>query len=342
MRTPIKQSLNDGENHKMNAFKNKKTLIIGGAGFIGSHLADFLSESTKKLVIVDAFIENSGANEKNLSVIQSKNIPVIRKNLHDIESWGEIIADMDLIFNLASLNAHKESMQNPFLDYQRNAAVHLNFIRYCRSLNRPLKIIFTSTRSVYGAAGANPAKETAQTQPRDFYSLHTLLAEHYYRLSGHERISVCCVRFSNTFGPKMRLRGTDIGLFGELLKSALTGHPMEIYGTGETLRDTLFVDNLIEGLALIAEKHQEPFSVVNLGGIGISILQFAKAIQNTVPDASVDFKPLPEHLKSIQVGDVILDNTLAVQEYHWTPKLNLNQAVRQTIAFYKNNREFYL
>ena len=244
----------------MSDLLDKNVIIIGGAGFIGSRLADRLSDSVRSLSIVDAFLEHSGANEYNLSGIKTKNIQVIRENLIDIDSWGKLLNDKDLIFNLASVNAHKESMADPFVDYQRNAAAHLKLIRFCQTLNRPLKIIFTSSRSVYGAVLQNPTKETDPCYPRDFYSMHTLLAEHYYRMSSSQKVHVCCIRFSNTFGPRMRLRGKDTGLFGELIKSALTGQPMEVYGTGETLRDTLFVDNLIDGLLFVAKNKSEPFS----------------------------------------------------------------------------------
>lgn len=117
---------------------------------------------------------------------------------------------------------------------------------------------------------------------------------------------------------------------------------MKIYGTGKTLRDTLFIDNLIEGLVLIAEKHKEPFSIVNIGGIGISILEFANAVQTIMPEAGIAYQTLPEHLRNIQVGDVILDNSKAIGEYQWTPKLDLLEAVRSTIEFYKANKKYYL
>ncbi len=326
----------------MTILADKKVIVIGGAGFIGSHLVDRMADNVRSLAIVDAFVEHSGANDYHLSKIDTKKVKVVRENLKNVDSWGELLNDADVIFNLASVNAHKESMADPFADYHRNAAVHLKLIRFCQTLNRPLKIIFTSSRSVYGSALQNPTKETDPCYPRDFYSMHTLLAEHYYRMSGGHNVKVCCVRFSNTFGPRMRLRGKDIGLFGELLKSAFTHQPMEIYGTGETLRDTLFVDNLIEGLLLVAGKHDDTFSVVNIGGIGISILQFAEAIKRSIPSASILFRPLPEHMRSIQVGDVILDNTIAVQKYQWTPTLNLEESIQRTVDFYKTHKDNYM
>lgn len=327
---------------RLKPFEGKKILIIGGAGFIGSHLADVLAMTADFLYIVDGFVPGSGANPSNLTNLNSKNIELIRDDLGCVERWGSIIEDVDIVFNLASVNAHKESMKDPITDYHRNSEVHLKFMLYCRTLKKPLSILFASTRSVYGSVANNPVKETAPCFPRDFYSAHTLLAEQYYRILSDATIQVSCVRFSNIFGPRMRLRGNDIGLYGELLRSALNAEPMSIYGAGDALRDTLDVDNLIEGILAVAAHPTTPFRIVNLGGRAVSVIEFAKTIRKFIPEAEIRYHPFPENLKLIQVGDVILDSTLAREIYHWEPRLDLERALQQTIQFYQQKRELYL
>jgi nucleoside-diphosphate-sugar epimerase len=104
----------------------------------------------------------------------------------------------------------------------------------------------------------------------------------------------------------------------------------------------MYVANLIEALVLIAETNIDIFSIVNVGGISVSIHQFADAIRSVISAATIAYKQLPEHLKHIQVGDVILDNTIAVNRFQWEPKLNLEQSVRQTVEFYQNHKDNYL
>ncbi len=326
----------------MKNLDKRSVVVLGGAGFIGSHLAKRLHPQVKSLTIVDAFIENSGANDFNIASLLDSGVKLVRERVEDVASWGTILNAADIIFNLAASNSHKESMKDPVGDSQVNVLPHLMLALYCQKLSHPVKIIFTSSRSVYGQAQQNPVPESAATQPKDFYGAHTLLAEHYYRLCCDRNVSATCVRFSNVFGPGQRLTGSDIGLWGDLLRGALLEQPMEIYGSGEDFRDTIYVNDLVEALVLIAADEETGFHVINVGGMPVTVKGFAECIQTGIAQSKIVHKPMPENLQSIQVGNFILDSRQMMAKFGWSARSDLCESVNQTLTFFMKNRRYYL
>jgi UDP-glucose 4-epimerase len=326
----------------MNYWKDRSVVILGGAGFIGSHLADRLQKEVKSLTIVDAFVENSGANANNIASLVDAGVKLIRERVEDVASWGSILNTTDLIFNLAALNAHKESMKDPVRDFHANVMPHLQLALYCQKLSHPVKIVFASSRSVYGSATQNPVSEDTLPQPKDFYGAHTLFAEHYFRLCCEKNVSVSCVRFSNVFGPRQRLIGSDIGLWGELLRAALQQQPMEIYESGGDIRDTIYIKDLVEALLLISKNSEDEFQIINIGGIPLAVKRFAECVQLSLPDAKIIRKPMPESLQSIQVGDFILDSSLMVKKFGWQATSEVRESIHETLTFFLKNRKHYL
>lgn len=323
-------------------FKDKSVLIIGGGGFIGSHLADRLCDYVKSLTILDGFIDNTGANLKNTEALKDRGVRLVQERLEESEKWKILLNEVDIIFNFASFNSHKESIHNPELDYYRNALPHLKFITTCQSLHKRLTIIFASSRSVYGSVNNNPVSESQHTLPKDFYSLHTLLSEHYYRLFAGNHLSVCCVRFSNVYGPRQRLRGSEIGLLGELFRSALTARPMEVYGNGETLKDILYIDDLVNAFISLPFQLEEPFLLINVGGCGVMIKDFASTITKFMASATIKFIPYPSEISKIQVGDVLLDASLIQKRTGWSAITPLDDGIEKTLVFFTQKSRFYL
>jgi UDP-glucose 4-epimerase len=323
-------------------WNNMTVAILGGAGCIGSRLAQQLAGRVKKLYIVDGFVEKTGANAFNLSFLPKGSAEIVRGNLQNIAPWGSLLRACDVIFNFASVNAHKESMKEPFKDLTINATPHLHLALFCQTIPHPVKIVFASSRSVYGKVKKNPVSEKILPMPLDFYSVHTLLVEHYYRICCNQNVSVTCARFSNVFGPGQRLKGNDIGLWGELLRSALLNEPMAVYGNGEVMRDTLWIDDLAQALLLLALDKTKGFQIINVGGVPVPIKRFAECIQLVMPKARVVEMPMPKSLQSIQVGSVVLDGRQMQKKFGWRPKSELRETIYKTLKFFQRYHNHYL
>lgn len=324
-------------------WRNKRVFIAGGLGFIGSSLAEYLLPYVHSMIILDGQVEGSGANIHNIESIRSEpRLQYINDRLENVAHWGSVLDECDVIFNFASVNAHNESMADPLRDMHRNLLPHLLFSKYCSSLKRVSRLIFASSRSVYGRIDTSPIPENTAKYPLDYYSLHTYLSEHYYRLVAHDRMSVMCLRFSNVYGPKQRMKGNDVGLWGELLRASLCDEPMVVYNDNSAGRDTLYVGDVMRAFILAAEQEHSKFSAYNVGGVFVPILEFCKAIQSIIPDSKIIKKEMPDELKKIQTGSLILDASAFQKASSWKAECALDQGVFETLQFYKSHKQNYL
>ncbi|MBI4778938.1 SDR family NAD(P)-dependent oxidoreductase [Candidatus Falkowbacteria bacterium] len=159
--------------------KNKKVLITGGAGFIGSSLAIALVKLGAKVTVLDAMLSLYGGNMFDLHDIKDK-IVFIKGDIRDKKLVVKLVKNKDIIFNLAAQVSYLDSKDLPFLDLDINAIGHLNVLEAMRRYNPKAKILFSSSRMVYGKILTKPVKESHPTNPLSIYGIHKLLAEKYY------------------------------------------------------------------------------------------------------------------------------------------------------------------
>ena len=159
----------------------KKILITGGMGFIGSNLARRLIELGNEITIVDSLIAEYGGNLRNLHDLRDE----IRINLSDIRdefSMKEIIKDKDYLFNLAGQTSHLDSMENPFVDLDINAKAQLSILEACRKNNPEIRVVFASTRQIYGKPNYLPVDENHPLNPVDVNGVNKIAGEQYHLL----------------------------------------------------------------------------------------------------------------------------------------------------------------
>ena len=189
-----------------NSIIGKKILITGGLGFIGSNLARRLIEFGNEITIIDSLIAEYGGNLRNLHDVRKE----IRVNLSDIRdefSLKEVIKDKDYLFNLAGQTSHLDSMQNPFIDLDINAKAQLSILEACRKNNPEIRIIYASTRQIYGRPKYLPVDEKHPRHPVDVNGINKIAGEQYHILY-HEvyGIASSVLRLTNTYGPRMRIK----------------------------------------------------------------------------------------------------------------------------------------
>lgn len=323
----------------MSFWQSKAVVITGGTGFIGSHLVDALMGKCRSLSVVDAMIEDDGLRR---SVAQTwTTVRWVNARVEDIEYWKDLLSDVDIVFDLAAVNNHQRSMNAPVDDYTTNSLGHLKLGTMCRAINRSVRIVYASSRSVYGRGSGRPFHEADRPEPLDYYSVHALLNEHYYRLVSGEKLSVRCVRFGNTYGPRQRLKGKGIGVLGEMFRNALQGYPLEVYGDGSTQRDVVYVGDIVGALIKMANlEPAQPFVVVNAAGHQVALKEFANAICRYT-GSSISYRPFPDHLQSINVGDVTLDGTRIRELCGWYATTSIENGIRESLDFFKTHPEYW-
>lgn len=325
-----------------NNFEKKRVLITGGLGFIGSNLAIRLVELGAEVTLVDSLIPTYGGNLWNVEPIRNQ----VRINISDVRdpySMKYLVADADYLFNLAGQTSHMDSMENPETDLAINTLAQLQILEACRHHNPQVRVVFASTRQVYGKPQSIPVDESHPVVPVDFNGVHKLAAEQYHRLF-YEVYGVRSVilRLTNTYGPRMRVVDARQTFLGIWIRRLLEGKPIIIYGDGNQLRDYNYVDDAVDALLLAGQSNNCCGEVLNLGSKEVfSLTETAQVFLDLFPGGKVEYIPFPEDRKRIDIGDYQGDYTRITDRLGWEPKTTFHEGMRKTLAYFQQNQEKY-
>jgi len=326
----------------MNAYHNKKVLITGGLGFIGSNLARALVAQGARVTIVDSLIPQYGGNLFNIADIRDK-LEVNICDVRDPHAMKHLVQGKDFLFNLAGQTSHIDSMTDPQTDLEINASAQLSILEACRLNNPEIKIVFASTRQLYGKPDYLPVDEKHPIRPVDVNGINKLAGEWYHLLYNNVYgIRACALRLTNTYGPGMRVKDARQTFLGIWVRQLLEGTPIKVFGDGEQLRDFNYVDDCVNALLLAGANEQANGQVYNLGSpevIGLKAL--AEKIVSLGFGGSYELVPFPEERKAIDIGDYYSDFSLISMELGWLPEVNLQKGLLNTIEYYSKHKSAY-
>ncbi len=247
------------------AFKGKKVLVTGGLGFIGSTLALRLIELGADVLLVDSLIPEYGGNLFNVAGVENK----VRINISDVRdehSMAYLVQGQDYLFNLAGQTSHMDSMQDPYTDLEINAKAQLSILESCRKHNPGIKVVFASTRQIYGKPDYLPIDEKHLLRPVDVNGINKMAGEWYHILYNNVYgIRACALRLTNTYGPRMRVKDARQTFLGIWVRLIVEGKPFEVW-EGQQLRDFTYVDDAVRALLMAAATDEVNGQVFNLGG----------------------------------------------------------------------------
>jgi UDP-glucose 4-epimerase len=324
-------------------YRGRSVLITGGLGFIGSNLAHTLVEiGGVDVTIVDSLVPGQGGNLHNIEGIRD------RVNLHiaDIGSnavINHLVGGVDFIFNLAGSVSHLDSMDNPLRDLELNCNAQLVLLEACRSFNPHVKIVFTSTRQIYGTPVYLPLDERHRVEPPDINGIHKLAAEQYHLLYRRVYgIRSVCLRLTNTYGPRQQLLHDRQSFIAWFIRKAMDGGEIELFGEGKQRRDLNYVDDVIEALLLAGASEAAEGEVFNLGGTEpIMLSALAQELIDLTGHGSVRSRPFPPERQSIEVGNAYSSHDKMQSLTGWRPRTSLREGLTRTIQFYKEHRDHY-
>ena len=243
----------------------KKVLITGGLGFIGSNLAERLVEDGAHVTIVDSMIPEYGGNMRNIHEISDK-VTVNLSDIRDPFSVNKLICKQDYLFNLAGQTSHLDSMEDPFTDLDINAKAQLSILEACRKHNPKVRIVFASTRQIYGKPEYLPVDEKHPLHPVDVNGINKIAGEQYHILYQEVYgIASSVLRLTNTYGPRMRIKDARQTFLGIWIRNLLEGKPVEVFGDGKQRRDYNFIEDVLDALLIAATEQHAIGKVYNLG-----------------------------------------------------------------------------
>lgn len=326
----------------MESFNNKKVLITGGLGFIGSNLARRLVQYGAKVTLIDSLIPEYGGNLFNIEGIENK-VVVNISDVRDEHSMKYLVKSHDYLFNLAGQTSHMDSMQNPFTDLNINCWSQLSILEACRYFNSGVKIIFASTRQIYGKPDYLPVDEDHPIRPVDINGINKLAGEWYHILYNNVYgIRTCALRLTNTYGPRMRIvdaRQTFVGIW---IRSILEGKPFEVWG-GDQLRDFNYIDDCVDAMLLAALREDVNGQIFNLGGpTPIMLKDLANLLITLNKDGEYSLKEFPADRQKIDIGNYYSDSTKFGSLTGWVPKVNLDEGLLRTLEYYRKYMNHYI
>ena len=326
----------------MSSFDKKNILITGGLGFIGSNLARTLVNQGAQVTLVDSLIPQYGGNLFNIADIRDK-LEVNICDVRDPYAMKHLVQGKDYLFNLAGQTSHMDSMTDPQTDLEINASAQLSILEACRINNPEIKIVFASTRQLYGKPDYLPVDEKHPIRPVDVNGINKNAGECYHLLYNNVYgIRACVLRLTNTYGPGMRVKDARQTFLGIWVRLLLEGKPIKVFGDGEQLRDFNYVDDCVTALLLAGESEQANGKVYNLGSeevIGLKAL--AEMMTNLGYGGSYELVPFPEERKAIDIGDYYSDFSLISKDLGWSPQISLQEGLINTIHYYSNHQSAY-
>jgi nucleoside-diphosphate-sugar epimerase len=322
---------------------NKKVLITGGLGFIGSNLARRLVGCGNSVTVVDSLIPEYGGNLRNLHDLRNK-VVVNLSDVRDPFSINELIKGQDYLFNLAGQTSHLDSMNDPFTDLDINAKAQLSILEACRKNNCDIRIVFASTRQIYGKPQYLPVDEKHPLSPVDINGINKIAGEQYHLLYNqvHE-IRSSVLRLTNTYGPRMRIKDARQTFLGIWIRNLLEGKPIQVYGDGDQRRDYNYVDDLVDALIIAATENKAVGNVYNLGAPDpMSLSETAKVMCLEIKGASWNLVPFPKERKAIDVGDFICDYSSFSSAFGWEPKIKFEEGIKRSLEYFRSELEHYM
>jgi UDP-glucose 4-epimerase len=323
-------------------FGGARVLITGGLGFIGSNLARRLVELGSEVTVVDSLIPDYGGNLYNIEGIRDR-IQVNVSDVRDTHSLRHLVQGKDYLFNLAGQTSHLDSMVNPMPDLEINCQAQLSILETCRSGNPKIKIVFASTRQIYGRPLRLPVAETHPLNPVDVNGINKMAGEQYHLLYNNVYgIPATALRLTNTIGPRMRIKDARQTFVGLWVRQLLEGKPISVWG-GKQLRDFTDVEDAVDAFLMAAASPVTNGQVYNLGGSEvIDLAALAKMIVEVNGSGEHEVRDFPADRQAIDIGDYYADFSKIRDQLGWEPKRKLRETIETTLNYFREALPHYL
>lgn len=323
-------------------FKGAQVLITGGLGFIGSNLARRLVDLGADVTVVDSLIPDYGGNLYNIEGIRDR-IQVNVSDVRDTHSLRHLVQGKDYLFNLAGQTSHLDSMVNPMPDLEINCQAQISILETCRAGNPKIKIVFASTRQIYGRPLQLPVPETHPLSPVDVNGINKMAGEQYHLLYNNVYgIPATALRLTNTIGPRMRIKDARQTFVGLWVRQLLEGKPISVWG-GKQLRDFTDVEDAVDAFLAAAASPATNGQVYNLGGSEvIDLAGLAKLMVEINGSGEYEERDFPADRRAIDIGDYYADFSKIRAALGWEPKRTLRNTIESTLDYFRSAMTHYL
>jgi len=324
-------------------YRDRRVMITGGLGFIGSALAHQLVDLGARVLLVDSLIPDYGGNLFHIADIETR----VRVNIADVRqssTMNHLVGNQEVIFNLAGQVSHIDSMRDPYTELEINCRAQLSILEACRRYNPSAKVVFAGTRQVYGRPDTLPVTEQHLVKPTDVNGINKAAGE-YYHLVYNDVFGVraCSLRLTNVYGPRQLIKHNRQGFIAWFIRLVLENREIQIYGDGSQLRDFVFVDDAADAFLRAGADDSSNGKVFNVGGLEpIAHRNLVELLVSLAGSGRYSCVEWPPEKKAIDIGDFYADSSLIERTLGWRPVTLLREGLERTLRFYRAHAEHYL
>jgi len=324
-------------------YRGRPVLVTGGLGFIGSNLARRLVDLGADVLVVDSLLSDYGGNLFNLAGVEDR----LRVNIADVRqgtTMNYLVRGREVIFNLAGQVSHIDSMQDPHTDLEINCRSQLTILEACRQHNPTTKVVYASTRQVYGRPDRLPVSEAHLVRPTDINGINKAAGENYHIVYNNVfGVRACALRLTNVYGPRQLIRHKRQGFIGWFIRLAIEGAEIQIYGDGSQIRDFVYVDDAADAFLRAGMLDTCNGDVFNVGGAEPTTHRDLVAILlEAAGRGSARCVPWPADMKRIDIGSFYSDSSKFTATTGWRPSVPLREGFRRTLDYYRAHFDHYV
>jgi UDP-glucose 4-epimerase len=324
-------------------YRDRKVMITGGLGFIGSTMAHQLVNLGARVLVVDSLIPEYGGNLFNIAGIEDR----VRVNIADVRqstTMNWLVREQEVIFNLAGQVSHIDSMQDPYTDLEINCRSQLSILEACRRYNPSVKVVYAGTRQVYGRPASLPVTEQHLVKPTDVNGINKAAGENYHLVYNDVfGVRACSLRLTNVYGPRQLIKHNRQGFIAWFIRLALEDREIQIYGDGSQLRDFVYVDDAADAFLRAGASDAANGRTFNVGGLEpISHRELVDLMVGTAGSGRYRCVEWPPEKKAIDIGDFYADSSLIRAALGWHPVTPLREGLARTMAYYRTHMHQYM
>jgi UDP-glucose 4-epimerase len=324
-------------------YRGRRVMITGGLGFIGSNLARRLVALDADILLVDSLIPEYGGNLFNIAGIED----CVRVNVADVRqasTMNYLVRDREVIFNLAGQVSHIDSMRDPHTDLEINCRSQLTLLEACRRHNPSAKVIYASTRQIYGKPQFLPVTEQHLVRPTDVNGINKAAGEYYHLVYNNVfGVRASALRLTNVYGPRQLIKHNRQGFIAWFIRLALEDREIQIFGDGSQIRDFVYVDDAVEAFLIAGMCDSCNGEAFNVGADEhIAHHALVQLLIELAGTGRFTFVEWPPEKKAIDIGSFYADSSRFRNACGWTPTVTLREGLARTLAFYREHMPRYL